>query len=688
MAKLTINEREIEVPDGLTVLQACELAGVEIPRFCYHERLSVAGNCRMCLVEMERAPKLIASCAMPVGDGMVIRTDTPSVEKARQGVMEFLLINHPLDCPICDQGGECDLQDQAMAYGYDRSRYAENKRAVPDKYMGPLIKTIMTRCIHCTRCIRFATEVAGVEDIGLLNRGERVEITTLERAIDSEMSGNLVDVCPVGALTSKPYAFNARPWELRKINSIDVMDAVGSNIRVDARGREVMRVLPRLHEDVNEEWIADKTRHACDGLRRQRLDRPYVRGTGGRLVPVSWAEAFQAIAARLSGLAGERVAAIAGDLADAESMKALKDLMAALGSANLDCRQDGAKLDAGCRAGYLFNSTIAGIERADAVLLIGSNPRWEAPLVNSRLRKGYLRGGLKVGQIGEAVDLTYHVDYLGAGPETLQQLADGRGAFAETLGAAERPALILGMGALARRDGAAVLALARQLAESCGMIGEQWNGFNVLHTAAARVGGLELGFLPGPSGRDLAGILDGAEAGEIEAVFLLGADEIDMTRLGQAFVIYQGHHGDAGAHRADVVLPGAAYTEKNATFVNTEGRVQLARLAAFPPGQAREDWTILRALSGVLGKTLAYDNLGELRQQMIQDNSVFAAVDQIQPAAWGAFGEAGTVDPVPLASPIRNYYMTDPISRASETMAQCTAALIDRDKGEATGTDG
>jgi NADH-quinone oxidoreductase subunit G len=691
MAKLTINEREIEVPDGLTVLQACELAGVEIPRFCYHERLSVAGNCRMCLVEMERAPKPIASCAMPVNDGMVIRTDTPKVEKARKGVMEFLLINHPLDCPICDQGGECDLQDQAMAYGYDRSRYAENKRAVPDKYMGPLIKTIMTRCIHCTRCVRFATEVAGVEDIGLLNRGEKVEITTLERAIDSEMSGNLVDVCPVGALTSKPYAFNARPWELRKTNSIDVMDAVGSNIRVDARGREVMRVLPRLHEDVNEEWISDKTRHACDGLHRQRLDRPYLRGSDGKLAPATWPEAFQAIASRLSGLAGERIAAIAGDQADVESMKALKDLMASLGSANLECRQDGAKLDASCRAGYLFNSTIAGIEQADAVLLIGSNPRWEAPLVNMRLRKRYLRGGLKVGLIGEAVDLTYDVDYLGAGPETLQQLADGQGAFAEALRAAERPALILGMGALARRDGAAVLALAGRLAESCGMIGEDWNGFNVLHTAAARVGGLDLGFLPGTEGgggRDLAGMLDGAEAGEIEAVYLLGADEIDMTRLGRAFVIYQGHHGDAGAHRADVILPGAAYTEKNATFVNTEGRVQLARLAAFPPGQAREDWAIVRALSGVLGEVLPYDNLGELRQRLIQDNPVFAAVDQIEPAQWGAFGESGPLDAAPLASPIRNYYMTDPISRASETMAQCTAALIDRNQGGATGTDG
>jgi len=688
MAKLTINGREIEVPDGLTVLQACELAGVEIPRFCYHERLSVAGNCRMCLVEMERAPKPIASCAMPVNNGMVIRTDTPTVEKARKGVMEFLLINHPLDCPICDQGGECDLQDQAMAYGYDRSRYKENKRAVPDKYMGPLIKTIMTRCIQCTRCVRFATEVAGVEDIGLVNRGEKVEITTLEEAIDSELSGNLVDVCPVGALTSKPYAFEARPWELRKTNSVDVMDAVGSNIRIDARGREVMRVLPRLHEGINEEWIADKTRHACDGLRRQRLDRPYVRGADGKLAPATWAEAFQAIAARLDGLAGARIAAIAGDQADAESMKAVKDLMAALGSPNLDCRQDGAKLEAGCRAGYLFNSTIAGIEAADAVLLVGTNPRWEAPLVNARLRKAFLRGGLRVGLVGEAVDLTYAVDYLGAGPETLQQLADGEGGFAEVLRAAERPAVILGMGALARRDGAAVLALSRRIAETYGMVGEAWNGFNVLHTAAARVAGLELGFLPGAGGRDLAGILDGAEAGEIEAVFLLGADEIDMTRLGRAFVIYQGHHGDAGAHRADVILPGAAYSEKNATYVNTEGRVQLARLAVFPPGEAREDWTIVRALSAVLGHTLPYDNLGELRQHLIHDNPLFAAVDQIQPAAWGEFGQAGPVDAVPLASPVRNYYMTDPISRASETMAKCTAALIERGAGEATGTHG
>jgi NADH-quinone oxidoreductase subunit G len=687
MPKMTIDGREIEVQNGLTVIQACELAGIEIPRFCYHERLSVAGNCRMCLVEMERSPKPIASCSMPVAEGMVIRTDTPGVRKARQGVMEFLLINHPLDCPICDQGGECDLQDQAMAYGFDRSRYEENKRAVPDKHMGPLIQTIMTRCIHCTRCVRFSTEIAGIEQMGALGRGEHMEITTLEQAIQSELSGNLVDVCPVGALTSKPYAFSARSWELRKTDSVDALDAVGSNIRVDCRGREVMRVLPRLHEDINEEWIADKTRYACDGLRRQRLDRPYVRNADGRLEPASWEEAFKSIADRLSDLAGRQIAAIAGDLCDAESMLALKDLMGTLGSTHLDCRQDGGKLDPQTRAGYLFNTGIAGIEQADAVLLVGTNPRWEAAMVNARLRKRFLMGGLKVGLIGPAVDLTYPVEYLGAGPETLKELAEGKGAFAKALKAAERPMVVLGSGALARVDGAAVLALGRKLAETCGMVRDGWNGFNVLHRVAARVSGLDLGFVPGEGGRDLAGILEGASSGAIKAVFLLGADEIDMSALGGAFVIYQGHHGDAGAHRADVILPGAAYTEKNGTYVNTEGRVQLGRLAAFPPGDAREDWTILRALSEVVGERLPYDNLGELRQRLIAVNPVFAAVDQLEPAAWEPFGGDGAVDAAPFRLPIENYYMTDPISRASETMAKCSEELMAVAR-EATGTDG
>jgi len=687
MPKLTIDGQQIEVPAGLTVLQACELAGAEIPRFCYHERLSVAGNCRMCLVEMEKSPKPIASCAMPVADGMVIKTNTPLVHKARNGVMEFLLINHPLDCPICDQGGECDLQDQAMAFGYDRSRYKEPKRGVKDKDFGPLIKTAMTRCIQCTRCIRFSTEIAGVEVMGAAGRGEHMEVITyVGEAINSELSGNLIDLCPVGALLSKPYAFSARPWELVKTESIDVLDAVGSAIRIDSRGREVMRVLPRLNEAVNEEWISDKTRFACDGLKRQRLDQPYVR-QGAKLVPATWDEAFDAIAKRLDGVPGQRIAAIAGDLADLESMYALKGLMGALGSANIDCRQDGAAIDPSTRSGYLFNTGIAGIEQADLCLLIGTNPRWEAPLINARLRKRYLMGGFKLASIGPEVDLTYPVETLGEGPDTLAAIADGRHPFVERLKAAKRPMLILGQGALRRADGAAVLALARKLAESFNLVREDWNGFNMLHTAAARVGGLDIGFVPGSGGRDVKGIIEGAENEVIDVVYLLGADEIDTNRLGKAFVIYQGHHGDAGAHRADVILPGAAYPEKNGTYVNTEGRVQQARLATFAPGDAREDWTILRALSERLGRKLPFDSLDQLRQQLFKQHPGLAALDEKPAAAWGNFGKAGSVASTPFQLPIDNFYMTDPISRASATMAACSAAFLRGSEGK-TGTHG
>jgi len=689
MPKLTIDGSEVEIEAGTSVLQACESIGIEIPRFCYHERLSVAGNCRMCLVEMERSPKPIASCAMPVADGMVIHTNTETVRRARQGVMEFLLINHPLDCPICDQGGECDLQDQAMAYGSDSSRYNENKRAVRDKYMGPLIKTIMTRCIHCTRCVRFATEVAGVQDLGLLGRGESAEISTyLEKTLASELSGNVIDLCPVGALTSKPYAFHARPWELVKTESIDVMDAVGSNIRVDARGNEVMRVLPRLNEDVNEEWISDKTRYACDGLRRQRLDRPYLRGADGKLAATGWDDAFAAIAGRLDGLEGSRIAAIAGDQCDAESMFALKGLMDGLGSPNLDCRQDGAALDAGgARCGWLFNSGFAGIEGADALLIVGANPRLEAAVVNARIRKRWLQGHFPVGLIGAQAELTYGYDYLGAGPQTLADIADGKHPFAKTLADAERPMLIIGMGALTRSDGAAVLAAARKIAEATGMVGDDWNGFNVLHTAAARVGGLDLGFVPGDGGRDVEAILDGAGKGEIEVVYLLAADEIDMSRLGSAFVIYQGHHGDAGAHRADVILPGAAYTEKSGTWVNSEGRTQRGLRATFPPGDAKEDWAIVRALSAVLDKTLPFDSLSALRARMQEAHKTLAALDERAPEAWGAFGTAGaTLGDGPFRPAVGNFYMTCPISRASATMAECVTASAGAP--EATGTDG
>jgi NADH-quinone oxidoreductase subunit G len=601
--------------------------------------------------------------------------------------MEFLLINHPLDCPICDQGGECDLQDQAMAYGFDRGRFAENKRAVPDKELGPLVKTSMNRCIHCTRCIRFCTEVAGVEELGATFRGEHMEITTyVEKALSSELSGSIIDLCPVGALTSKPYAFVARPWELRKTESIDVLDAVGSNIRVDARVPEVLRVLPRLNEAVNEEWISDKTRFAYDGLRRQRLDRPYVRKEG-KLQAATWQEAFATIALRAKGVPGHKIAAIAGDLADAEAMVALKDLMVSLGSPNLDCRQDGAKLETATRAAYLFNSTIAGIEQADALLLVGTNPRWEAAVLNSRIRKRWLTGKLKIGVIGPQLDLTYKFEYLGAGPQTLADVALGKHAFAEVLKAAKHPMLILGQGALARADGSAVLALARQVAESCGLVKDGWNGFNVLHTAAARVGGLDLGFVPQAGGRDVAGILDGAQKGEIEIVYLLGADEIDTSRFGNAFVIYQGHHGDKGAHRANVILPGSAYTEKSATYVNTEGRVQQTRLAVFAPGEAREDWKILRALSEVMGKRLPYDSLAQVRRRLAAVNPVFAGVNETPAAAaWGPFGTAGAVQATPFVSPLRNFYMTDPISRASETMAKCAALFVNG--AEKTGTHG
>jgi NADH-quinone oxidoreductase subunit G len=671
------------------MLQACQQAGIEIPHFCYHERLMIAGNCRMCLVEVEKSPKPVASCAMPVADGNVIHTQSEKAKKARHGVMEMLLINHPLDCPICDQGGECDLQDQAMAYGFDRGRFEENKRAVRDKDFGPLVATSMNRCIHCTRCIRFLTEIAGVEELGATGRGEAMEITTyVEQALGSELSANIIDLCPVGALTSKPYSYVARPWELHKTESVDVLDAVGSNIRVDARGSQILRVLPRLHEEINEEWISDKTRFAVDGLVRRRLDRPFVRRNGS-LVPADWREALDLVADRLKGAPGERIAAIAGDLCDAEAMYALQELLGRLGSTSLDCRQDGARLDPGCRAGYLFNTTIAGIERADACLLVGTNPRWEAALVNARLRKRHLQGGFRVAAIGPVLDLTFPVEMLGDGSDALNALAGGTHPWAEVLRGAKAPMIVLGQGALARPDGARILGTARAIAESLGIVRPDWNGFNVLHRAAARVGGLDLGFVPGPGGRDTAGILEGCRSGAIEVLYLLGADELDLPDTGSTFVVYQGHHGDRGATRADVVLPGAAYTEKDGTYVNTEGRAQLGRRAVFPPGEAREDWTILRALSGAVGRPLPFDSLPDLRRRMRAAHPGLAAIDQVLPAAWGNFGEAGPVGPEPFVYPIGDFYRTDPISRASATMAQCSESFGERpDTAPRTGTHG
>jgi len=666
MAKLTVDGIEVEVPNGASVLQACEAAGKEIPRFCYHERLSVAGNCRMCLVEVEKAPKPIASCAYPVADGMVVKTDTPVVRQARRGVMEFLLINHPLDCPICDQGGECDLQDQAYSYGMDHSRFAENKRAVKDKFLGPLVKTFMTRCIHCTRCIRFSSEVAGVSEMGATARGENMEVGTyIEKALTSELSGNLIDICPVGALLNKPYSFTARPWELRKTDSVDVHDALGANIRVDARGSEVLRILPRINDDVNEEWLGDKSRFSHDGLKRRRLDKPWVR-EHGKLRPASWPEAFGAIAAKLKGLPGERIGALAGDLCDAESMIALKDLMAALGSQNLDCRQDGAALEAGRRDFYTFNTTVAGIEDADAILLISSNPRREAPVLNARIRKRLNQGGCPVLSVGQPADLTYPARHLGDGPAAIKEAA-------ELLRDAKRPMVIVGQGALRRPDGAAVLAAAWALAASVGALSADWHGFNVLHTAAARVGALDLGFVPGPGGKALPAMLGGG----VDLLWLLGADEFDTAAIGaDTFVVYQGHHGDRGADRADVILPGAAYTEKGGTYVNTEGRVQRGYVATQPPGEAREDWSILRAFSAVIGTPLPYDSIQEVRDRLAAVNPVFATLQELPRRGCtdhaGPSGNADNLASEAFQPAVADYYQTNAINRASVTMAECT----------------
>lgn len=690
--QLIIDGKAIEVEDGITLLQACEQAGVEIPHFCYHERLSIAGNCRMCLIEVEGVPKPVASCAMGVNDlrpnrdGSPNKIDTrsPMVKKAREGVMEFLLINHPLDCPICDQGGECDLQDQAMAYGFGGSRFEENKRAVEEKYLGPLIKTFMNRCIHCTRCVRFMTEVAGVEELGAIGRGEDMEITTyLERGMMSELSANVNDLCPVGALTHRPWAFIYRPWELRKTESIDVMDAVGSAIRVDARGREVLRILPRNNDAVNEEWISDKTRFVADGLRTQRLDRPFIR-KNGRLEPAGWDEALALVAAKLRSAKPERIAALAGDLAGAEEMFALKDLLARLGCKNIDCRQDGAQLDPKLgRASYLFNSSIEGIEQADALLLVGTNPRLEAALLNARIRKRWRQGSLAIALIGERADLTYPYEYLGAGPQTLREVLDGKHSFAGVLRDAKRPMVIVGAAAAARADGGAVLAAAAKIALVAAAGKEAgWNPFNVLHTAASRVAGLDLGFVPASGDVDLMGL---------DLVYLLGADEIDMRRLGEAFVVYQGSHGDAGAGRADVVLPGAAYTEKSATYVNTEGRAQVTARAAFPLGDAKDDWAIVRALSGHLPDRLPYDTLPALRAAMYKEAPQLARLDAVAPAglkgveALAARGGALGSEPFGLA--VRDFYLTNPIARASAVMAELSA-LKQATVRETTGTHG
>lgn len=672
--KLNIDGRDIDVPRHYTLMQACEAAGAEIPRFCYHERLSVAGNCRMCLVEWQGAPKPIASCAQTVGemrpnpDGTapVIRTQGDYVEKARSGVMEFLLINHPLDCPICDQGGECDLQDQAVAYGRSGSRYDLNKRAVEDKNMGPLVKTIMTRCIQCTRCVRFAAEVAGVEELGMISRGESAEITTyLEHSLTSELSGNVIDLCPVGALTSKPYAYNARPWELRKTTSIDVMDAMGSAIRVDAKGNAVMRILPTVNEEVNEEWLSDKSRFVWDGLARQRLDTPYVR-RDGRLSPASWGEAFVAVKDALSGRP-EAIGFIAGDLVEVEQAKAGLDLARRLAVQNTDCRPAGAAYGVdGPREHYLLNSSFMAVEEADALILIGCNPRQDAAVWNARIRKAWLWNDLKVHLIGDPVDLTYDYDHLGTGPEGLAAL--------DTLSGASRPMIVVGEDVLLRPDGQAILAAAHAAALNIGAIQDGWAGFGVLHNAAGRVGALDVGFVPGPGGLDTAGML----SGKLDTLVLMGGDELDLSGLGTTKVIYIGHHGDAGAARADIILPCAAYTEMSATYVNTEGRVQMTRAAVEPKGEAREGWAIFRAMSDSLGHTLPYDTADALREGLRAERPHFAGLG-FAPAEAGVEAlrapMAGTGTPdlaVPFGARRGDFYLTNPIARASKTMAECS----------------
>ena len=677
MPKLTIDNKEIEVEEGLTVMQACEQVGIEIPHFCFHERLQIAGNCRMCLVEMERSPKPIASCAMPVAEGMVIRTNTPVIKKAREGVMEFLLINHPLDCPICDQGGECDLQDQAFKYGKGTSRYTENKRSVVDKNLGPLVKTQMTRCIHCTRCIRFATDVAGVPEMGAIHRGEHMEIISyLEKTLTSELSGNIIDLCPVGALTSKPYAFNARSWELEKTESIDVMDAMGSNIRIDSRGLEVMRILPKLNEDINEEWISDKARFSYDGLKVQRLDVPYIKEEG-KLVNATWDQAIMTVAKKMISISGNEIAAIAGTTSSCEPMFLLKKLLARAGSNIVDANQFGYSLDITSRSNYLFNTTIANIEKADFCLLIGANPRQIAPVLNARIGKMVRNGQMKVARIGQMDDQTYPISELGDSLSLLEEILSGKSDVLKALKGAKYPMIIVGDAALVRSDGFAALSLVHEIAKKHNIVRDDWNGINILHNHASMVGALDIGFIYGKDGDGTAKILEMTKTSRVKILYLLGADDLDISKISKdCFVVYQGHHGDVAAARADVILPEAAYTEQDGIFVNLEGLPQYARAAVDPVGQAKESWDIISCLSKNLNIDLGVNSLADVRKLMAKENAVFANIDKIIRADFVQFKSSTNLTEKPLTKVKFNYYMSDQISRSSVTMARCTKAAI------------
>ena len=674
MVNVTINNKKITVQEGSSIIQACEHADVEIPRFCYHDKLKVAGNCRMCLVEVK--DKLVASCAMSVAEGMVVNTDTLKVKKAREGVMEFLLINHPLDCPVCDQGGECDLQDQAMKYGKAGSRFEEKKRAVQDKYRGPLIKTNMTRCIHCTRCVRFATEIAGVEEMGSFGRGEDMEVSTyVEKTVTSELSGNMIDICPVGALTSKPYAFKARSWELTGSETIDVSDAVGSNIRVDSRGTEVHRILPSLHEDINEEWISDKTRFFCDGLKNQRIDRPYIR-IGKYLKQATWEEAINLIVQKTFKLKGNQMAAIVGDMVDAESIMVLKDIMTHFASPHLDSIPEDVHIDTKNRSSYLFNTTIAGIEKSDLCLLIGTDPRHEATMVNARLRKRVTMGGYKVVSIGKVKELTYPVEHLGSDPNILEQIAQGEHVISSALKAAKNPMMILGYGALARKDAPHILSLCSEIVKKYGFVKSGWNGFNILHTSASSVAALDLKFIPQHGGMYTRDILKSVVSNDIKFLYLLGADDIDTRDLKhKSFIVYQGHHGDKSANIADVVLPGAAFTEKDATYINLEGRVQRTKMCVAPLGAAKEDWLILKDLADKLGIVLKYNTKDELRKMLCEVASGFLNDDSTPEEEWHECGTKGKLLEDRISDIGLNYYMSNVICRASKTMASCVEKI-------------
>ncbi len=677
MPKIKIDNKEYEFENGMTVMQACELAGTEIPRFCYHEKLSIAGNCRMCLVEMEKAPKPIASCAMPAADGMIIKTNTETVKKARKGVMEFLLINHPLDCPICDQGGECDLQDQAMYYGFDKTRYEENKRAVQNKNMGPLVKTIMTRCIHCTRCVRFSTEVAGVDDIGLLGRGENAEITTyLEKTIKSELSGNVIDLCPVGALTSKPYAFKSRPWELTKTETFDVFDGVGSSIRIDTRGKKVLRALPRINEEINEEWISDKSRFAIDGLSSQRLDNVYLK-SNGKLQKSSWDNVFTKIKYQINQRGKENTVFLSGKFTDVETIFASKKFSESLNSNNYDCRFDNAQFISNATASYKFNSTIQEIENADAILLIGSNPRWEAAVLNSRIRKAYIDNNCKIGLIGPKLSLTYKYKHLSDSLEYLNDLLNNKTEFGKVLSNAKNPLIIVGTSAINNSSGKKIIENAALIAKNI-QKSEKINPLNILNQDISRVGALDLKFYNKRFDNDYNSQLKKHIDNTKPVVFLMGLDEIDLSTFKNAYVIYLGHHGDIAASISDVILPTPAYTEKSSTYMNIEGRVIQSTKCHNPLGEAREEWKIFRVLSDLFGNDLKFNNLRELRSELTKNFNQFSHLNQINVNKEITFAKQNKIDDIKINYNIKNFYMNDSISRSSETMALCTKDILNK----------